>query len=168
MPATTPIIEQVVQAVVDRVAMVTTANGYQTTIASVNRPVWAGDFKGDHLAAYVIQGEPAPDDTPDMPNGRCEGNPPLIQWFFPIAILISVRQSETDTAPIHTAINVARADVEKALMTDPTFGGLCLGHTKIGAPEDFADSAGAYAGVSVMLETYFRTSEFNPYVNGIS
>jgi hypothetical protein len=83
------------------------------------------------------------------------------QWIQPFAIDCYIRPSDTDAMAVDTRINALRAEVEKKLREDYTFGGYAL-DARIRAPEAFLTGEG-FEGVRVNVEVTFRHNENDPF-----
>jgi len=164
MPLQDPVLEQIAAAIKTRLETVTTANGYNYSLASVIRPPRYGPTTYANLTAVLMQEDPeVMGDDPYL-----EGNPVRVQFACMFIVYLFHLPSDTSTDAVDTVLNRLAADVTKAVMTDQTFGGLALPTTRVMPQQEFIPSQGAGCGVSVPIEVHYRVSELDPYVNGVS
>jgi len=83
------------------------------------------------------------------------------QWVQPFTVDCYVRASDTSVAPVDTATNALRSEIEKKLMEDLTFGGYGLNAT-IRAAQFFPVGEG-FEGVRVTVDIQYRTLELDPF-----
>ena len=151
-----PIVEQIAQAIEARLKTITTDNGYQFTVAGVARPTREGGYKPrDKLLVLQQENPEEADDQPAM----------YRQWWQPWRIDLYVKPPDKSITPIDQTVNIYRAEVEKALLTDRTFGGLAL-DARIRPQIDWETVDGAFEGTSIMLAVLYRHLETDPYDNG--
>jgi hypothetical protein len=161
----TPIIEQIALKIKARLEAITTANGYEITIASVIRPLRIDETMATNNQIYLTQ------ETPTR-NAElsCPGNPAKHAWDQPFRIAIGLRPSETATTPLDTLRNTAQADIQKAL-AQPTSGdwsqwdGLAI-RSELGTSEWYLDDDGSTAGIQMVLTVTYRIPENDPYTLG--
>lgn len=166
-----PINEQIAAAIEARLLTVTTASGYQVTIAAVLRPTQLGvdDDTPRNLLAVLEQIDPRLDEDKRHEVALTPDARPFIHWVQPWAISLYVQTSERDAAatPSDTLINRFRAAVEKALMVDPGWGATpttpLAYATNLAAGQYFEDTAGGFVGFTVIVEVSYRTFETDPY-----
>ncbi len=161
-----PINEQIVEDIVTAVNTVTMANDYKQDLAA-KRPI-RGNLEAESSAGngtiLVIQDSPEPPEKP-----YTEGNPPAQHWILPVYLAAYILAPDPDRSgaaaadsdPIDTRINRAEADLIKAIMADPTRGGLAT-DTKIAAAERFNDDAN-FTGVVLTLNVLYAVKETDPY-----
>jgi len=145
----TPIIEQIAAAIKTALDALVTAG----SASKAERPLRSGmpsSPQDKHLV--LMQG-----DASEVEDGAIGHK----TWMQPFAIDCFVRPSDSSTTPVDTAINTLRADVEKALRDDPTWGGLAI-DTIIRDPEGFLAGEGT-EGVRVNADVHFRHLEDDPY-----
>ena len=150
-----PIIEQIAQAIKTRLESVTVANSYETGVVEVVRPTRVGEYVPRDAIIVLTQDNPA--------KGDDNQNQLHSQWTQPFYADYHCKPSDRSTVPIETTINAARSDIEKAIMTDGTFGGLAL-YSIIQAP--VLDVFDDFATVTVVIDVVYRTLETNPYSTG--
>ena len=161
-----PIIEQIVQEIVDRVNEVTTANGFQYDLdaARPTRHEIVSIELGEYVApkdgvVLVVQ------DNPELAEGgELSGSPARLDWILPVNLVAFCIESDRATTPIDRRLNRIRSDLEKKMREDPTRGGLAY-DTRIQAPRQFPQSA-QQTGIVVIIDVYYRTSEDDPYTQG--
>jgi hypothetical protein len=81
-------------------------------------------------------------------------------WRQPFSVLVIAVDSDAETASIDTRLNALRSDLEKALLADPTLGGLAI-DTVIDAPTYFGTAA--ISGIELKLNVHYRTAYADPY-----
>jgi len=150
---TNPVNESITLNVVTTLEGVTTGNGYQVTLDVKRhaRKAWTPA----HLMAIVHEGD-------DQELGDDETPMGYKAWRREYAIQIYVLQAGLPAdANLHTWMNIARADAEKAIMADFTRGGYAR-NCEIRAPQEFVD-ANDLTGVIVFFDVTYRTNELDPY-----
>lgn len=158
-----PICELITQDVLAAVARVTVGNGYHFTL-TVQRwqrpPVAPGAF----VCVLDEAGDTEPGPRPPFTSGMGPGDAPYKtqEWMRRYNVLVYVFDSDLEpTAPYDQFVNVLRADVEKAVLSDRQRGGLAI--------DTFPRGDGAFAdandvgGVAVMFDVLYRTDEADPY-----
>lgn len=152
--AAKPIRTRIVDDVVETLAQVTTAAAYGGNLI-VERPTPLGNRLRDNLV-LVVGGNPQ----------RVEDEAQnFIGWTMPVHCVYSARESESSETSIDERLDIAAADIEKALTQDDsnTRGGLAI-DTEIG-DVDFgnADLSGMSGQVVVTVMVYFRHLYGDPY-----
>ena len=163
-----PIIEQIAAAIEARLLTITTANGYQVSVAGVLRPTQFGidAISPRNNLLVMVQADARLDEVkrhPPGPTGR-----DLIDWWQPWVIGCYVQTSESSTDEADKLMNRLRSSVEKALLVDPGWGPTptqpLANETKLVTSEYFPiDPPGGYAGVAVVMEVSYTTLEKDPY-----
>jgi hypothetical protein len=154
-----PVKEQITEAVVTALGNVQVSKGFFTTLAEVFRPRRTGEGPGPKAPGVrVIQG-------PDHPTGEgVDGNPPARERELTVFCDGFLRLSEQSTTPMDQALNLLEADIIKAVMADPQFGGLAI-NSHIG-PIFYDDKEGdGIEGIVVTLLVTYQTSENDATVN---
>jgi hypothetical protein len=155
-----PVNERILQAVETALQGVTAANGYRLTVAEVHRPKVPGlNWTPKDLSAVLVMGVPRREPEQDRP-----GNPPLRGWRMPVLISGLVIQAETTTVPLDQRLNVLGAELTRAAMASPQWGGLAL-LTELGEPELFRDPSGA-EGIMLTIEVVYSVRENDPFSTG--
>lgn len=158
-----PVIERITADIVDTLKSVRKANSYahDLTVQRIGRNGNAP--QAGQILAVVIQGNPqaVPEQSHDQ-----------TAWDQPYAIDCYIDPAEDLETPLDKAINLLRADVEKALtFGEPsrTRGGLAEG-TKLDAPVLFQrpTAAGTQFGVQVRIRVRYATAWNDPYVSAYS
>jgi len=158
----TPIVEQIAAAVKTQLETVTVANGYQQSVAGVERPTRLGGFTPEDLLIILEQGGAEVDEENSAP-----GNPRRVAWRQTFVVTLIAQPPDDSAVPVETTLNTFRADVEKAIMADPSWGGLALSTMSDLAepiPPEFTD--GAYEALAVQFVVTYRTPEDDPYTQG--
>ena len=166
----TPIVEQIAVAVETQLLTVTQANGYTLDLHAVVRPGTIGigpDTPRDRLAV-LIQLDPTEDEAKngeESHGGAINPDGPIWKhWVQPFSVSLFRLVDENDTTTAaDTQFNAIRADVEKALIVDPSWGGLAYA-SFIRPCEFFVASDGAFSGVTVIVEVSYRTLEKDPFL----
>ena len=137
-------------------------HGYEVDVASVTRPTRIGGWTPGHLAVILEQG-PAEIDEENSP----PGNPRRVTWRQTFAATLIVQPPDGSGVAVESIMNTFRADVEKAIMKDPSWGGLALSTMTDLAepiPPEFTD--GSYEALAVQFVVAYRTPENDPYTQG--
>lgn len=164
MPLTLPLSEQIDLSILAAVERVTTGNGFQITLSNVVR--WDPDnppAPADLLAIVSFEvDEPAADkDTPhdETPIGH-------EQWNRHYSINVYLAKLPDDQTGWPTWRNIVTAEIQKAVATDRTRGGLAgVIDTYIHGPRPFQDANDA-TGITIDVEVRYRTAENDPYTAG--
>jgi hypothetical protein len=119
-----PILEQIIDHLAATIATVTTGNGYTVTVSAVYRPATLGDFGRTPPGDYVVQ--IIQDDPQEDPEIGYSSNPPRVGWSQPVQLDLLYRPSDGATESLQQRLNIFEAAVIKAIMTDPTRGGLAI------------------------------------------
>ncbi len=137
-------------------ATVTTGNGYNNTLASVQRWKQAGNSLVE-VPCVVIKG--GPEEKVDEPN-------PLKTVNMTVYCDLWIRQDPDDTASTDTIVNSLYGDIEKALMIDRTRGGFAVDST-ISAGEPFETVEGQpHAGMTIELSVQYQHQQSDPEAAG--
>lgn len=146
-----PIAEQIVQVVKTRLTTFTT---------KTFRSLRVGGWRPKDGTLVISQGDIIPNDLHSRP-----GNPPATAWDMPVIVACVLKPSDKDTTAIGTYKNRFWAEIVKAVATGDNwhnFGGLAI-DTHISDIEDHLDDDGAFAGIQVVVNVLFRTSENDPF-----
>ena len=155
-----PVSEQIAVIIRNRLALISTANSYETTTTGVVRGTQRGDFQPKDYQIVLTQGNKT-----ENKELSCPGSPPLVAWDQPFLIAGILRQSETDQTAIDTLKNVFEADVIKALNTGVAWWNMeakAINSTVSGATWNQSDSGSDSSFELTLLVTY-RTAENDPY-----
>lgn len=148
---TEPVAEQILEAVVTRVAAAFTDAHRSTKISTWQLKDWT---------TVVYQLGVTKNDEMSYP-----ANPYVQGWTLECAIVGVTKPSDTDTVPIDRYKMRMAAEIVEAI-TDAanwhTWGGLAI-NSDIGAVEDYVSADGGHPGVAVRVAVHFRTPENNPY-----
>lgn len=158
----TPIAEAIAVLVKQRLGVITTDDGYEVDVPSVERPKRLSTFAPRDFQLVVTQGPITPNPALMRP-----GNPPAIAWVAPFAIEGTLRDSETSTTAVDTWRNRFLADVMRAVTEDDTpnwwtWGGNAI-DTTFGTVTNIDDEDGSHNGFQLIMQVTFRTDEGNPY-----
>lgn len=110
--------------------------------------------------ALVLQGDPEKLDG--LTSSVAGGEDGVTYWNMPFEVALFVVDSEKVETPTDQRVNMIRADVEKAIMEDPTRGGLAE-DTVIEAPQHFSTANTAHRGIIVNFHCKFGTAGNDPY-----
>ena len=135
---------------------ITIANGYNNTIASVQR--W--DKRGNALrqvpCLVVNAGQEEKQMSPN-PNFTCRLSVYIDLW---------IRQDEADAQATDTVLSGILGDIEKALMVNNTRGGYAI-DTSIKSNVPFETVEGQpHAGLTIELEILYQHKQSDPSVAG--
>jgi len=139
-----PIIEQIAVAIADLVDGIT-----GLTALRPKRVFFLDDVTGD--GTVVV--------TQDQPE-KGESTLYTQDWLQPFSLTALLTDSDTATDSIDTRLNAIRSDLEKALLADPTLGGLAI-DTVVEPPTYF--NAEDLTGVEVKITVHYRTQYDDPY-----
>lgn len=157
--AVRPILEQIADAVFQRLRLLAAGYSVYTAVSEVIRPTRQGGFTPKHLQIVLTQN--APERNDDL---SCQGNPPSVAWDVQFNIRCHVMPSEKDPTPVDEYTNTMAADVVRVI-TDATdwhtFGYKAI-NARFETPENI-DSDGSFDGVNVPLVVTYRVAENNPY-----
>ena len=163
----TPIIESIAVAMQSRLLTITQDNQYNVDIADVIRPQAIGLAAGtprDRLAV-LFQLEPEEDLEKNSLGGNLNPDAGTVwkHWIQPFAVALYRMTDEKADPPVaaDTLFNEFRADVERALLIDASWGGLVYA-TFIRPPIPFTTGAGSAVGLAVIVEVSYRTLETDP------
>jgi hypothetical protein len=125
-----------------------------------------------HLAlARITRGQPVPGDLGDLPAAWLEeGDEPISQDTnrlltreLPLSVTVWVRSEAGD---LPTLTNRALADVERAMLADPTRGGLAKATTMIGNAVTRDEAPGVLGSARVDFSIQYFTAWGNPASKG--
>lgn len=146
-----PVIEKIAVAVVDRLNGVKATAGYNVTLRA-ERKTKRGHVPKDMLA-IVEQG--GADVVEDEAEGWAGFTETFNVWIYSV-------DSERSDTPIDRRLNIAAADVEKAVMSDPQWSNLAI-NTTLSGRDPIDEVKGDFAGIVVRFAVYYRTLENDPY-----
>ena len=164
-----PIVEQIAVAIEARLLTITTANGYQVSVAGVLRPAQLGinAVSARHLMVAMAQLDARLDELKTHPLDATPDGRPLIDWIQPWSIACFIQTSENATDAADTLLNRLRSSVEKALLVDPGWGPApttpLAYETRLVGADLFKITLGGFVGASVILEVGYTTLESDPY-----
>lgn len=164
-----PIVEKIAVAIETRLLTITTANGYQVSVAGVLRPTQLGidAVTPRHLLIVMAQLDARIDDLKAHPLAATPDGPPMVNWIQPWSIACFIQTSENATDAADTLLNRLRSSVEKALLVDPGWGATpttpLAYETSLVGVDLFKITAGGFLGASVVFEVSYSTLETDPY-----
>jgi hypothetical protein len=133
-----------------------TGNGYNNTIASVQRWRQAGNSL---VAVPCIVINAGPEEKEPVPN-------PFTTCKFSVYLDVWMRQAQDDLQSTDTILNSLLGDIEKALMIDYTRGGYAK-DTNIKSNVLFETLEGQpQAGIIIELEIIYQHKQNDPEVSG--
>jgi len=149
--ATDSVLERIAQQIAAKLGELVTSEA----AAVVERPKSTGvTASPQHLGLVLFQDDPSED----------EPTYGMKRWIQPFSVYAYIRPSDSDTTPIEQLANNFRAEIEKKLLEDVTFGGLAL-DARIQAPRGFVQTDG-FEGVEINFDVHYRTLETNPFSVG--
>ena len=152
----TPIVEQIAAAIATQLGTICPAEGYQTTPTAVVRPTRVNHLITPQEGNLILTQDDA--EVLELLNG----NPPTLVWRQGWNVDIVWRPSDAATEPADTTFNLWAADVEKAVMAVPQWGGLAVNTELIG--RTFAPpNADGIDGITVTFAVTYRVDEDDPY-----
>ena len=148
-----PIIEQIAEHIKTTVAGVTVGAGYHQTLSPIRpRRSDYADVSPADGNVLIWQENDSPADAAALTTTQ------FAQEFMLICVVLD---SDSETDSIDTRINRVKSDLRKALMADPTRGGLAI-DTAIGASQKIDDGEGL-SGIAVTVIVTYRTDLTDPY-----
>ena len=156
----TAIPELIAQVLQTRLQQITIANGFETTVSTVERPAPTSDMKPEDNQIIVSNG-----DLNRLRELDCGGNPPAYAYQQGYQINAVMRPSEKSNTAASALQNKMTADIVKAITAGAAWwqmgGNAILTEWEDIAPYD--DSNGSAAGVRFELKCTFRCDANNPY-----
>jgi len=152
----TPIIELISENIKTAINEITTANGYNQTLAGYrSKRIDFSDFRPENHKVLIVQ---ADEDDADqvVQDGVAK------EWAQPYMLLAIVVDSDAATTSIDTRINQVRADIQKKLMVDPTRGGYAI-DTVLLPGEKIPENDLGYSGIVVNIVVNYRVKIEDPY-----
>ncbi len=145
----TSIRQQIIDALVTLLGTITTGNGYETSIGS-NVFEWRTDNWQESEVPGVAVSDP--DESVERKG---------IKDYHSLSISFEVKTSgSTSTTVFRDAI----ADIDKALSTDPTLGGLVQSMTPVDNESAVVEKADKiFASTTIKIIAVYRTAMFNPF-----
>ncbi len=145
--------EKIVKNLKTTLEGITTANGYNNEVGSVQRWDKRGNETAQQNITIVIY--PGPETKLPQPN-------PLFSCRLPLMLEVWVIQDEDDTLSTDERLNSILGDIEKALMVDIKRGGNAE-DTDINGNEQFLTIEGQpNAGLTVDIEVKYRHKQTDP------
>jgi len=155
-----PVIEVIAKQIKTRLESVQVANGYQTTVADVQRPT-----RINAVAPLPNRVVFAQDDASDVEDLDGQGRPPSRAFAHGFIVGMFIMPAQTSTDPIETAINRACADLCNAVMADPQWTGLAI-DTRVTNPGTWEiHGNGDYALAEIGFAVTYRVAENDHYAN---
>lgn len=146
-----PIVEQIAENLVETLRSIRLSNGYHQDV-TVERRLLAGNHVRDNLIVVFQNDPPKQDEAPVQ----------RIEWMQPFMCLCYCIESEKSSVAIDKRLNRIRSDVEKAVMANPSRGGIAI-DTIIRQPLYFTDTDASAEGIIVQVDVQYRVLETDPY-----
>lgn len=160
----TPLVEQIAQAIVNRIRGVSTIAGYQTDLEEVIRPTRLGtEYSPKHKQVVVLQSE-----SERLEEMVSSGSQLLLHYRQTFVVRAHAMPEENVNVPVSQVVNGIIADVCKAICTNPsgehwwTWGGLAI-NSELQGPQAVDESDGSVAGMEIPLVVDYRHAENDPY-----
>lgn len=153
-----PISEQILVKVKERLALIDTANGYETTASDVVRPTRIAQHSPQDYLLVVTADRLTQNQTSSYP-----GNPPAQGWDMEVGIVAECRPTEESDVSIDTFRHVFAADSIKAITNSDqwfNWGGLAF-NSSYGDVSTIDTETGSALRIPLLIQ--FRTDENNPY-----
>lgn len=150
-----PVIEQIAEALKERLESITVANGYAFDVTSVIRATKTDETDPAHLTLWITQGDEEPNDGIAYP-----GNPPAVGWDVPFTLSLVVSD---DSYSVDQWRNIGKAAIEKAIKSPNNWHnweGLAI-DTMIEASAPHTEDDGTSIKLTVVVS--YRTPENDPY-----
>jgi len=153
----TPIIEQIAVKLVGYINAITEANGFNQDLTAIRpkRLHLESDINRDRLV--VIQQEEVAEIE--------EESTSTVIWNQPFAIQAIIVDSDDETDPIDTRLNIVRSDIEKKLMSADCRELDGLGLIFLSGATKFIDDA-ANSGISVDIIVQYQVLSNDPETLG--
>lgn len=161
--ATNPVLEQIAGEILDALAEITVANGYQNDVGTILRPTRVGLTDGaalksiGHLSVMLDQ-----DSVSRVLS--VEGNGSAVEWIANWNLFGFILPADNDATPIDTLANRFVGDIEKAVMQDPQRHDLAI-NTEVLGNVPFVFEDGQFGGRVLRIAVTFRTLESDPFVS---
>lgn len=155
-----PIVEEIALVIADRVAEVTTDNGYYVNVPTVHRPGRNPTQSiVDNLVVLTMGDADRNDDLSP------QGSPPGIAWNQQFHLLCYLKPDDTDDTPMDTLMSVFAADVMKAVCTPAASWWTFDNNAVIAQWQSFQrmENDGTFDGFVLTLLVIYRTNETDPY-----
>ena len=146
--------EQIIQALIGRLATISTANGYETGLGAKVARGLREVPKKDELPAIVLR------------EGKATTNATVNAGFDTTTLRIELAARDRFQEGVENAYGRANkmlADLTKALGVDPTFGGLAIDTMLIENNIGVEDKGFSIAAIDASVDIKFRTFHLNPY-----
>lgn len=152
-----PICERIAQNVVDALQKITVANGYSAPLASITRAGFSREQPDPQdLATEIWQYSVESATDVKAPYGQRE-------LADVIEVCVYIRDDSNSDAIRDRRLNLARSDIEKALMADPRRGGLCyIDNIFYQQPDRVAYSDTGIYSISIYLYCCYRVMRDDP------
>lgn len=149
----TSIREQIMASVATALGNVTTGNGYNNSLASVQRYLQSGLTVADVPTAVV-----------NFEDERREQGPTdRVSCELRISVdIFAVHDEDTVTGSTATLVDTLAADCEKSIMQDPTRGGLALTF-EVESVNPFQAESGSLTGITLGLRCRYYTDLSDPF-----
>lgn len=144
--------ENILEDIRTTLADITTANGFNNTIVSVQRWLQRGN---DITLVPCIVISSGPEDKQPAPN-------PLMTCKLAIYLDVYTRQAESDTQATETILHSLLGDIEKALMADYTRSGLAQETNFRGNTLFQAVEGSPHVGIIIELEIIYQHNQDDP------
>ena len=161
--STLSIPERIMVELVSRLEAITTGNGYDYSVNSVQRINRDAETTLQHLTVAVVQGDETRLEEEDF-----EGNPPVQAYELPIRIHGIVRQTDRPfgtpaVTEDDTLCNWLQSAIRQAIAEDAswwTFGGYAF-ESALGGAGNWRSTD--HGGTTVELFARYRVSELDPF-----
>jgi len=155
----TPISELITQAIATQLATITTANGYEFSVADVIRPRLLGDVTPLADRLWLIENEIVRDPESDSHSGTSG----LYGYILAVSVIICIAPMETGSTSIGELTQIRVADVIKAMMAGPQWSGRADDTEPIGLVSIDHEAEPNYALARVDFDIRFRVVVDDPY-----
>lgn len=140
---------------------VTVANGYTTTVASVQRFLQPGQTLTTVPLVLILEGE---DEASDGPLSGAAG---LISRTLNVALLLMLRQDmETATVSASEAMNAFIADVQKVLQVAPRRGEYAIDTKEVSVSPIEAEEGEPDLSCTLVYQILYRHRRTDPTIAG--
>lgn len=148
--------ELIMKNIVTTLQTITVANGYQNTIASVQRYSAHGNVYKSVPAIIVAE---------DTENYSYDADP-LTTCKLPVVMGVATRHDESDTHDTNEILNSLLGDIQKAMGVDPRRGGYAV-DTQFQSADPLEIEEGIpNIGLLITVEIHYRFLNDNPATAG--
>lgn len=159
-----PVIEDIVEALAARIALVTTGNGYDVSVSEVTRVTRNSSERKRPNQVWIALGAA---ESLSGEEGTIAGNPIGLAWIQEVVVGALLMPSKASTVPLDRLGNIFISEIMRGIASSSSwhsFGGLALDSDFAGIDREIDNDNGEYWVMLRMLIKY-RTNETDPRTN---